>query len=114
MRIRIGNGLLPLNVLAVVLIGTIVFFPSDVLRIILGLPFVLFFPGYVLVLALFPKKERVGSVERVVLSLGLSIVVEPLIGLILNYTRWGITLESVLYSAATLIFILSITAWDVD
>ena len=64
-----------------------------------------------LVLALFPKKEGMGGVERVVLSFGLSIAVASLIGLILNYTAWGITLESTLYSIASFIFILSIIAW---
>lgn len=61
--------------------------------------------------ALFPKKEGMGGVERVVLSFGLSIAVASLIGLILNYTAWGITLESTLYSIASFIFILSIIAW---
>ena len=35
----------------------------------------------------------------------------PLIGLILNYTPWGIRLEPVLYSLASFIFITSIVAW---
>jgi len=111
LRIKIGNGLLPLNLLVVALIVAIIFSSSSVLRIVLGLPFVLLFPGYVLVLALFPKKEGMGGVERVVLSFGLSIAVASLIGLILNYTAWGITLESTLYSIASFIFILSIIAW---
>jgi len=111
LRIKIGNGLLPLNLLVVALIVAIIFSSSNVLRIVLGLPFVLLFPGYVLVLALFPKKEGMGGVERVVLSFGLSIAVASLIGLILNYTAWGITLESTLYSIASFIFILSIIAW---
>lgn len=111
MRIKIGNGLLPLNLLVVALIVAIIFSSSNVLRIVLGLPFVLLFPGYVLVIALFPKKEGMGGVERVVLSFGLSIAVASLIGLILNYTAWGITLESTLYSIASFIFILSTIAW---
>ena len=111
MRIKIGNGLLPLNLLVVALIVAIFFSASDVLRIVFGLPFVLFLPGYVLVLALFPKKEGMGGVERVALSFGLSIAVTSLIGLILNYTAWGITLESTLYSIAAFIFVLSIMAW---
>ncbi|HEX73529.1 MAG TPA: DUF1616 domain-containing protein [Dehalococcoidia bacterium] len=111
MRIKVGNGLLPLNLLVVTLIVAIIFSPSNVLRIVLGLPFLLFLPGYVLVLALFPKKEGMGTVERVALSFGMSIAVVPLIGLILNYTAWGITLESTLYSMAAFIFILSIIAW---
>ena len=110
MRIKIGNGLLPLNLLVIVLGVAIIFFPSRVLQIVLGIPFILFFPGYVLMTALFPKKGM-GGVERVALSLGLSIAVVPLIGLILNYTLWGIRLESILYSTASFIFITSIIAW---
>ncbi|GAH60338.1 unnamed protein product, partial [marine sediment metagenome] len=81
------------------------------LRIVLGLPFVLFFPGYVLMAVLFPKREGLGGIERVALSFGMSIAVVPLIGLILNYTWWGITLEPTLYSIASFIFVVSIIAW---
>ena len=110
LRIKIGSGLLPLNLLVISLIVVIVFSSFDLLRIALGLPFVLFFPGYTLALALFPKKEGIGGVERTALSLGLSITAVPLIGLILNYTLWRITLESVLYSAALFVFLVSIIA----
>ncbi len=58
MRVRIGNGLLPLNLLTIILVVVIIFLPSNILRIILGLPFVLFFPGYILVVALFPSLAR--------------------------------------------------------
>ncbi len=110
MRIRLGNGLLLLNLAVIVLIAAIILSPFNALRIILGLPIVLFFPGYVLLAALFPKRKRLGGTERVALSFGLSIAVVPLIGLILNYTPWGITLESALYSVASFIFLLSIIA----
>ena len=111
MRIKLGDGLIPLNLLAWVLILFIIFFPSNILRIILGIPFVLFCPGYTLMAALFTKKEGMGGIERVALSFGLSIAVVPLIGLILNYTPWGIRLEPILYSAASFILIASIIAW---
>ena len=111
MRIKLGDGLIPLNLLAWVLILFIIFFPSNILRIILGIPFLLFFPGYTLMAALFTKKEGMGGIERVALSFGLSIAVVPLIGLILNYTPWGIRLEPILYSVASFILITSIIAW---
>jgi len=111
LRIKLGDGLIPLNLLAWVLILFIIFFPSNILRIILGIPFVLFCPGYTLMAALFTKKEGMGGIERVALSFGLSIAVVPLIGLILNYTPWGIRLEPILYSAASFILIASIIAW---
>jgi len=52
-------------------------------RIVLGLPFVLVFPGYTLAAALFPRKDHLDAIERV--ALGLSIAVVPLIGLALGH-----------------------------
>lgn len=100
-----------LNLLTVALIVAIFLITSNAARIVLGLPFVLFFPGYVLILALFPRKDGMGGIERAALSFGLSIAVVPLIGLILNYTPWGIRLEPVLYSLASFIFVMSLIAW---
>ena len=65
-------------------------------RIVLGLPFVLVFPGYTLAAALFPRKDHLYAIERVALSLGLSIAVVPLIGLALNYSPWGIRINPIL------------------
>jgi len=67
-------------------------------RTALGLPMLLFLPGYALIAALFPAKENLDGIERVALSFGLSIAVVPLIGLGLNYTAWGIRLMPVLIS----------------
>jgi len=78
------------------------------IRTILGLPFILFIPGYVLVFALFPSRKTdrgIDVIERIALSFGLSIAVVPLIGLGLNYTPWGIRLEPILLS----IFIFIVT-----
>src|SRR2546422_6641126 len=65
-------------------------------RVVFGLPFVLFFPGYALIAALFPRKQDLDTIERIALSLGLSIAVVPLIGLGLNYSPWGIRLDPIL------------------
>ena len=73
------------NILTAILILIITFAPGTIFRIILGLPMVLFFPGYTLISALFPRKDSLSGVERLALSFGLSIAVVPLIGLILNY-----------------------------
>ena len=109
--IKVRNELIPLNVLALVLVIVVAVFPSNVLRIVLGLPFLLFFPGYTVVAILFPRRERIDAIERVALSFALSITVVPLIGFILNYTPWGIRLEPILYTVASFIFITSIIAW---
>jgi uncharacterized membrane protein len=77
---------------------------------VLGLPFVLFFPGYVLIAALYPRRSDLDGVERVALSLGLSLAVVPLIGLVLNYTPWGIRLTPILVSLALFITVCSAAA----
>jgi len=65
-------------------------------RIILGLPLVLFLPGYSLITVLFPGKDDLDGIERVALSFGLSIAFVPLLGLALNYTPFGIRLLPVI------------------
>lgn len=87
-----------INILSALLIAVIAFFPDSPARIILGLPFILFFPGYVLICALFPRKEDSDSVERLALSMGLSIAITSLMGLALNYTPFGIRLYPVTFS----------------
>ena len=66
------------------------------IRIILGLPLVLFLPGHSLIAALFPRKGDLDGIERIALSFGLSIAITPLLGLALNYTPFGIRLLPVL------------------
>jgi uncharacterized membrane protein len=54
-----------------------------------------FVPGYVVVAALFPgaptpERSEIDWIERVALSIGLSLAIVPLLGLLLNFTPWGI------------------------
>jgi uncharacterized membrane protein len=79
---------------------------ETMLRNIIGLPFVLFLPGYALIAALFPAKSDLDGIERTALSFGLSIAVVPLIGLGLNYTPWGIRPFPILISLSTFILIM--------
>jgi uncharacterized membrane protein len=65
-------------------------------RIILGLPLMLFLPGYALIATLFPRKGDLDGIERIALSFGLSIAITPLLGLGLNYTPFGIRLTPIL------------------
>jgi len=75
-------------------------------RVGLSLAFVLFLPGYVLLAALYPRKDDLDLAERLALSLGLSIAVVPLIGLALNYSPWGIRLNPIL-AFVTLFIVLA-------
>ncbi len=79
---------------------------ETIFRNILGLPFVLFLPGYALIAALFPAKSDLDGIERVALSFGLSIAIVPLIGLGLNYTTWGIKPLPTLISLSAFTFIM--------
>jgi uncharacterized membrane protein len=84
-------------IFSLILLLVIIIDPNGVLRIVLGLPFILFIPGYVLVFALFPTKKTdkgIDNVERIALSLGLSIAVVSLIGIGLNYSPFDIQLGS--------------------
>jgi len=111
MTIRLKNELPLICILVILLIIIITFFQSGVLRIILGLPFLLFFPGYTLVAVLFPKRSALDSIERVALSFALSIAVTACIGIILNYTMWGVRLYPILISLTTFVLVTSIIAW---
>lgn len=97
--------LLGISVLLAVLIS---FGAAGPLRAVLALPFILFFPGYTLTTALLPGKQDMGGIERIVLSFGLSIAVVPLLGLILNYTPWGISLYPVLVTVLLFTSLMSI------
>jgi len=98
-------------VVITLLLFPVVVFTTGPLRIGLGLPFVIFFPGYTLLSALFPKRDDLSGIERVALSFGLSIAVVPLIGLILNYTPWGIKLYPILTSVTLFIIVASTVGW---
>ena len=93
------------------LVVPLVFLTTGSLRIILGLAFVLFFPGYSLMAALFPRKSTLNGIERLAISFGLSIAVVSLIGLILNYTPWGIRLYTILVSLLVFILSMLVVTW---
>ena len=111
MRIKAHHILYALNILTAILFIIIAFLPNNIIRIVLGLPVVLFFPGYTLLSALFPRRESLSGIERFALSFGISMAVVPLIGLILNYTPWGIRLYPILISLFIFIFSMSVIGW---
>lgn len=76
------------------------------IRYALGGIIVLFLPGYSLVEALYPDESGLSPIERLALSIGLSLALVPLVGLVLNYTPWGIRLNPIIFSLAILIISL--------
>ncbi len=100
--------------ISLILVHLVLFNIQPSIRLILGLPFILFIPGYILVFALFPTKKTdrgIDTLERLALSFGISIAIVPLIGLLLNYTPWGIRLEPILLS--NLLFIIIIGTYGI-
>jgi uncharacterized membrane protein len=111
LRIKLAIELLIIDFISILLIFVISILPANALRIILGFPFILFFPGYTLIAALFPRKTELSGTERAALSFGLSIAVALLIGLVMNYTPWGIELYSLLSALTVFILLTSLVAW---
>ena len=80
-------------------------YPIVYIRYLLGSIFILWLPGYTFIKALFPTKvpiktssESLDTIERVALSIGMSLALVPIVGLLLNYTPWGIRLAPVTLS----------------
>jgi uncharacterized membrane protein len=77
-------------------------YPLVFIRYVLGGIFILWLPGYTFIKALFPTElpfktsdRNLDIVERVVLSFGMSLALVPIVGLLLNYTPWGIRLTPI-------------------
>jgi hypothetical protein len=103
-------------------------FSTEVGRVLLGALAVLFAPGYALVAALFPGRSTGPSVfsrlesgvelesrtvtplERVVLAVGLSLCMVPLIGVGLHYTSGGINPASFLGTIGSMTTLLAVVA----
>jgi len=81
-------------------------YPIVYIRYVLGSIFVLWLPGFTLIKALFPSKKEMDTIERAALSIGLSLAIVPIVGLLLNYTPWSIRLTPITLSllALTLTF----------
>jgi len=92
--------------------------PLPLLRLFLGLFFVLFVPGYTLQAALFPsgpaRAETSGGgldgPERLALSFGLSVAVVPPLALVLDRLPWGIRLWPIVVGEIFVIVTCSVVA----
>ncbi|MBN1933724.1 MAG: DUF1616 domain-containing protein [Anaerolineae bacterium] len=79
-------------------------------RLALGLTFVLFVPGYALQATVFPRDGELDGPERWALSFGLSIAVIPPLALILDRLPWGIRLWPIVIGEGLLIAVFSVAA----
>ena len=83
--------------------------PLVYIRYVLGTIFILWLPGYTFIKALFPTQlpikttdKTLDNIERVALSIGMSIALVPIVGLLLNYTPLGIHLTPITLTLAAL------------
>ena len=111
MRAETRNELLLLGGLAVALPAAIAIAPSGGVATILSLSFLLVLPGYALLAALFPRATEMSATRRMALSVGVSVAAVILIGMIINFTGWGIGPGPVSYSVAGLVLGASAAAW---
>jgi hypothetical protein len=112
------------TIIALVIITTITVFtipqdwyPLAYIRNVLGVIFVLFLPGYAFTKAFFPTKlpiktssESLDAIERFALSIGLSIALASIVGLILYYTPFGLGLTPITLSLLALSSVLATAA----
>jgi uncharacterized membrane protein len=64
----------------------------ETLRIIAALIYLVFVPGYSLQEALLPQRAHIASLDRIAISIGISIAILPIMGLILDGPLGGIRL----------------------
>jgi uncharacterized membrane protein len=80
-----------------------------VIRLLVGIPLLLFIPGLLVTVALFPKRGDLKPLERVSLSIVVSIVVTIADGVLLLLTI-GLNFASVLVSMLIIVALLALTS----
>lgn len=109
-KLRGTYDLLALVALTALLAICIFFVTWNVPRIILGLPLITFFPGYALLAAMVPRKGTIDGLQRLALSLALSLAMVPLIALALNYL-WEISVYPMLVFTAGFVMAMCLVAF---
>jgi hypothetical protein len=97
---------------SVIAILTILLLPEtgSYVRYFFGFVLAAFLPGYCLTETLFPKQNKLDSIERITFSIGLSFAVTALTGLLLSFTPFGLTLPTALPALATIVLALAVMA----
>jgi uncharacterized membrane protein len=95
--------------LALIAIGDQAGFLAPI-RLILGFVYIFFAPGYCLVAALFPRADDLDGIERLGLTIGLSIAHISLLALLLDALPWGIRLWPIAFGECGVIALFSAIA----
>ncbi len=106
-----------------VLVGIVVFlvpadvYPWSLIRNIFGLILVYWLPGFAFVKAVFPvsvpvkvQSRSLEAIERLALSIGVSLALTPIIGLIFYYTPLGVNTPFITLSLIVLTVVLATLA----
>jgi uncharacterized membrane protein len=97
--------------ISVALALIIQFEPASPVRIALGLIFLLFLPGYVTAAAILPDKTSIDIIERIALSIGLSVATVPLIGLFLFKSFGTLEFWTMVTVLTAFVLIVTFIAW---
>jgi len=118
---------LALTIATVIVVFTVseTAFPFVYIRYVLGIIFIIWLPGYAFIKALFPQhlpfakglahtletsEKSIDTIETIALSIGMSLALVPIVGLLLNYTSWGIRLTPIVLSLLALTTIFATAA----
>lgn len=83
-----------------------------ILRALLGLVYVLFIPGYMLQVTLFPHVYDLDGPERIALSFGFSVAIVAIVALVLDRLPWGIGVWTIFIAESVLLLLfVIITLW---
>ncbi|MGB0385511.1 MAG: DUF1616 domain-containing protein [Ardenticatenaceae bacterium] len=82
------------------------------LRLVLGLLYILYMPGYCLTAAFFPRADELDSIERTGVSLGLSIALVPLLALLLDWLPTGLRLWPILLTECAVMALCTVVALE--
>lgn len=108
---RGSNELIAVMVIAGLSAVLTIFIPANsIVRLLCALPLVFFLPGYAITWALLAPRS-LGSIERLLFSLGISVSVTALSGLILNLTPWGLQTSTWAITLAVIVLVAGTIAW---
>jgi uncharacterized membrane protein len=110
LKIKVPNIPLTISIITTIIILSIFYVSSSILHIILGLPLILFLPGFALIRALLISRHGTTGIELLAISMGTSIAIVALIGFGLHYSPWGIRLEPAVIAIASFIYLMSAIA----
>lgn len=83
----------------------------QVVRLPLGLAYVLYIPGYCLTAALLPSADDVDGIDRAGLSLGMSVAWVSILALVLDWLPWGLRLWPILLGELVSIGLFVALGW---